>query len=1066
MDSREPLVSIIVPFFNVEKYIDKCLDSIASQTYRNIEIILVNDGTTENEEAIVEKYLRKDDRFRYIKKDTNEGLFKARVSGVKEASGDYIMFVDSDDYISVDYVRLLLQEAIKSDSDIVFSRTVTCTPKGSYSMYVAQDTELDKLPLLGDDLKHAFYGQHGLAYVWHTVWNKLYKRQLWDCCLPVYESLNEHIVMTEDIAFSTVLFYYTKKASRVMNAVYFYCQHAEASTNLKAMSYSEFERKYGDVCKVFSFVEKFFADKDVWLRNDVDCFKRLYARIWKRIAESLDAEDALKAVALCQDGMGGDTKEKSSLEDYYFTLMEIPYDNGLDELKKDIAYGGYEAISFDVFDTAIVRNVFQPTHLFWLLDKEYEKHESSNVSFYVIRTKGEAACREVNCSEEVEDVTLEDIYSYISATYGVSKDVAEKVKTFEENLEAEFSTARNALHEVYEVAKLFHKKIFFTSDMYLSKKCIERILNKCGYREYEDIIVSSEYKKLKRTGKLYDVLTEKAGVSPQKIMHLGDSAESDVKKAAEKGIRAVYIPRTIDMFCGATGRNARRINLGKQAAGEYCGSKGFENNVAYGVTIALSANKFFDNPFTAINDNTDFNINPCWAGYYLLGTNLIGQIEWVEQIAKTLDINRLVFTSRDGYLLKRAYDKYKSIVNKGLATNYFYVSRKSMMPWMINCKTDMMNLPIVIQKYSPRLIDELLDFCLRAVDEETWREFLNSKGINYDFEFARISDYHTYINLIWKQRYDAEKHETAKNVVSQYCSSLHSDDAVFDLGYSASIHKAIIDAAGVNSCALFIHADEDKHLTNARRGKFNIRCYNTSIPNISGLMREFFFSSTEGSCIGYKVDSDATVPVLEDEYKYYSDLEPLHLMQDRALEMVEDYYMALAQYVDYIEAKPDEMQLPFEEFLYNPSKVDTKMFAASWFEDKVYGRVERINVRDFWIQLLMLQNKQESFNMVSNTEDFLREHGKKKLAFFGTGKICDSILDYNPGISVSLFLDNSPQKDGTTYRGVPILNPYKCDDIKEYYIVIAIGAYKEIEEQLGDMELNKYDDYVNYLEIF
>ena len=92
-------ISVIVPVYNVEKYLKQCLDSIVNQTYKNLEIIIVNDGTKDNSMKIVEEYLQ-DKRIKVINKE-NGGLSSARNIGIKEATGDYISFIDSDDYISL-----------------------------------------------------------------------------------------------------------------------------------------------------------------------------------------------------------------------------------------------------------------------------------------------------------------------------------------------------------------------------------------------------------------------------------------------------------------------------------------------------------------------------------------------------------------------------------------------------------------------------------------------------------------------------------------------------------------------------------------------------------------------------------------------------------------------------------------------------------------------------------------------------------------------------------------------------------------------------------------------------
>ena len=111
-------ISIIVPIYNTEKYLSKCIESLLNQTYNNIEIILVNDGSKGNSDIIVKKY--KDERIKYYKKD-NEGIGKTRNFGITKATGDYLMFIDSDDYIKDTCCEEFINNIKKSKADIVVS---------------------------------------------------------------------------------------------------------------------------------------------------------------------------------------------------------------------------------------------------------------------------------------------------------------------------------------------------------------------------------------------------------------------------------------------------------------------------------------------------------------------------------------------------------------------------------------------------------------------------------------------------------------------------------------------------------------------------------------------------------------------------------------------------------------------------------------------------------------------------------------------------------------------------------------------------------------------------------
>ena len=112
------MISIIVPFYNVEEYLEQCLDSIQSQTYKNIEVILVNDGSTDGSKEICEKYCKRDTRFRLMNQ-TNQGQSVARNRGMQETTGEFLTFVDSDDIIKEDMLEQLMKQMTSENIDIV-----------------------------------------------------------------------------------------------------------------------------------------------------------------------------------------------------------------------------------------------------------------------------------------------------------------------------------------------------------------------------------------------------------------------------------------------------------------------------------------------------------------------------------------------------------------------------------------------------------------------------------------------------------------------------------------------------------------------------------------------------------------------------------------------------------------------------------------------------------------------------------------------------------------------------------------------------------------------------------
>ena len=114
----EKTISVIVPIYNVEKYLDRCLKSIINQTYKNLEIILIDDGSPDNCGTICDEYAKKDNRIKVVHKD-NGGLVKARNTGLDIATGEYISFIDPDDWIELNMYEEMIKIADETNTDIV-----------------------------------------------------------------------------------------------------------------------------------------------------------------------------------------------------------------------------------------------------------------------------------------------------------------------------------------------------------------------------------------------------------------------------------------------------------------------------------------------------------------------------------------------------------------------------------------------------------------------------------------------------------------------------------------------------------------------------------------------------------------------------------------------------------------------------------------------------------------------------------------------------------------------------------------------------------------------------------
>lgn len=228
-------ISVIVPIYNVEEYLKDCLDSIVSQSYTNLEILLVDDGATDKSGAICDEYQRRDSRFRAIHQ-VNSGLSGARNRGLLEATGEYIGFVDSDDYIERDFFDILISQMKKTNTDIVvcgyqtFGRTEeenTIIEPGVYDTHelIAELLQNDSMPCY--------------------VWNKLYKRAVFQgISFPTGRRY-------EDVWVMHLIFMNAKRISVINDTIYHYRLRRGSITDLTRLNDSKellesFEKRVAD----------------------------------------------------------------------------------------------------------------------------------------------------------------------------------------------------------------------------------------------------------------------------------------------------------------------------------------------------------------------------------------------------------------------------------------------------------------------------------------------------------------------------------------------------------------------------------------------------------------------------------------------------------------------------------------------------------------------------------------------------------------------------------------------------------------------------------------------------
>ena len=170
-----PIISVIVPVYNVEKYLSKCLESILNQSFSQFELILVNDGSTDNSELIFNKYLY-DKRLRVINK-SNGGLSSARNAGLDVARGEYIIFIDSDDYINNKMFEILYNEMIRSKSDIIICDYLKVSESENEKIIDMLDYKSEIIEGK-ENILNQLCSEKRMQFT--VAWNKLYKKKLFE----------------------------------------------------------------------------------------------------------------------------------------------------------------------------------------------------------------------------------------------------------------------------------------------------------------------------------------------------------------------------------------------------------------------------------------------------------------------------------------------------------------------------------------------------------------------------------------------------------------------------------------------------------------------------------------------------------------------------------------------------------------------------------------------------------------------------------------------------------------------------------------------------------------------
>lgn len=342
----------------------------------------------------------------------------------------------------------------------------------------------------------------------------------------------------------------------------------------------------------------------------------------------------------------------------------------------------YDYISFDIFDTLLKRNVKQPTDIFKLVEKDGKSRFGEEFDHFAYkRTLAEKEARVGN-----EEVSLDNIYDVIS----LDSQYKEWARTKEISYEEKMCSPNIPLLRIYNECLSQGKHVEIISDMYLPLPVIKRMLKNIGITEWDNLFLSNDLNKTKRTGSIFKYVTQYLQISPEQMLHIGDNLISDYKVPKSLGIKALRIDTVTNHLA------YHKMNVS-----------------SFNESALLS---YINNNILSLSQNLR-------TGYENFGPLLYGFSTWLYNKLEGNEINNVFFLSRDGLIMKKAFDLIND--NHSIRSHYLYSSRRALQVPMLAFSNFHYNDFVNHVHWPPKV---------------TFRYFLKSLGIENKKEQAYLSE--------------------------------------------------------------------------------------------------------------------------------------------------------------------------------------------------------------------------------------------------------------------------------------------------------------------------------------
>lgn len=601
-----------------------------------------------------------------------------------------------------------------------------------------------------------------------------------------------------------------------------------------------------------------------------------------------------------------------------------------------------KVVSFDIFDTLVMRPTDRPRTVFELIEREILAKTNGKLCLFAnARVKAEKQAREIASVEGRDEISLNEIYSILAKEYQLEDVEKDEAMTVEVNAELHLCCARPAGLELLRTTQSIGKRVILVSDMYLPETVVRKMLNIAGITEYDKLYLSSTIGLRKHNGALFSHVLATESVPAEAILHIGDNPIGDIDMAKAAGINTIRIPSSATLM-------SRNVSWSR-----IFGEKPHNRNLTEAVSAGLIQNYLFDRsdvpvPNTSLFSGSAFNL-----GYAGLGPIVASFALWIGEQARQDGIARLLFLARDGHIVKRVFDILYANYPEAPATRYVYASRRAARVAALETTNDILMLAQsqTDRATVARLLQDKLGLETSVIEAKVWIE----EGLTGPDHVIKTDDERAAFQRI-ALRYAgiiiANAEIERKALSSHISDAIQSETAlgIVDIGYAGTMQSAIQKILNITKVFgyYFLTFDAARKLTSKKSimrgfaGNFVKKEYGGHPICKHGFLFETLFCNEDSTLLYLKKNADGrAVPVFAAADPTGHRVRLISEVHEGVVAYARDFARAYGNWYEHVAADAVTASRTLEHFILNPHPNDAKLLQGVLFENAFGGAGER-----------------------------------------------------------------------------------------------------------------------------